>query len=396
VSTHLLFIFTASFFTYQFIVMHNVTKLLRFSISTVFACFIYTAVTAQFLHLPDGAVNYKCKAGRVVGITNIDISWNAPGVKGREGKIWGTDVAPYGFTVLGFGSNVQSPWRAGADESTTINFSTDVMINGVALAAGKYGFFIALYPDSCVLIFNRNTAGWGSYFYNSSMDVVRVATKQQKDIAVSKERLEYTFNKQTEASAEVALEWEKWRIPFTVSADLQKTTLASVRSQLTGAMGFDPPSLEAAAKWCLDNNINYEEALNWINSAVDPNLGGVRTFNALNTKAGLLAKLNRQQEGDALMNTAMETASVNELHFYGRQLLNQNRVKEAMEVFQKNFQKSKGAWPSNAGLMRGYSATGDLKKALEHAKLALAQAPNDESKKIIELAIKKLEEGKPL
>jgi tetratricopeptide (TPR) repeat protein len=377
--------------------MQNNHKLPGISIFIVLFIFLTLPVArAQQLRLPAGDINYKCKISRNVGITDIDISWNAPGVKGREGKIWGTDVAPYGFTVLGFGSYVQSPWRAGADESTTIHFSTDVLINGVALPAGKYGFFIALYPDSCTLIFNKNTAGWGSYFYNSSLDVLRVSTKQQKDLAVSKERLEYTFNKHTAQSVEVALEWEKWRIPFTVSVDLQKTTLASIRSQMSGAIGFDPLGLEAAASWCLQNNINFEEALNWINSAVDPALGGVKTFNALNTKAGLLAKLNRQQKADALMKLALENATVNEMHNYGRQLLAQNRLKEAMEVFQKNFQKNKGAWPTNAGLMRGYSAMGNLKKALEHARLALAQAPNEESKKIISQAVKKLEEGKPL
>jgi len=377
--------------------MRNSNKLLKlFNSIIILVVLFHNSGTAQLLRLPNGDVNYKCKTSRRVGVTDIDISWNAPGVKGRDGKIWGTDIAPYGFTVLGFGSYVQSPWRAGADESTTIHFSTDVMINGVELPAGNYGFFIALYPDSCTLIFNRNTSGWGSYFYNSSLDVLRVSTKQQKDLPVSKERLEYVFNKHTAQSVEVALEWEKWRIPFTVSVDLQKTTLASIRSQMSGAMGFDPPSLEAAASWCLQNNINFEEALNWINSAVDPALGGVKTFNALNTKAGLLVKLNRQKEADALMKLALENATVNEMHNYGRQLLAQNRLKEAMEVFLKNFQKNKGAWPTNAGLMRGYSAMGDLKKALEHARLALAQAPNEESKKIISQAVKKLEEGKPL
>ena len=46
--------------------------------------------------------------------------------------------------------------------------------------------------------------------------------------------------------------------------------------------------------------------------------------------------------------------------------------------------------------MRGYSAKGDLKKALEYARLALAQAPNDESKRLIEQAVKTLEAGRPL
>lgn len=351
---------------------------------------------AQLLQLPNGNVNYKCIAGRRAGVTDIEIKWNAPGVKGREGKIWGTDIAPYGFTVLGFGSNVQSPWRAGADECTTISFSTDITVNGKWLAAGKYAFFIAVYPDSCTLIFNKNITEWGSYFYNDKLDVMRVTAHQQKDMATSKERLDYTFSKQTDHSVEVALEWEKWRIPFTVEADLTATTLASIKAQLSGAMGFDPPSLQAASAWCLQNNINYDEALGWINAAVDPSLGGVNSFGALSVKSGLLTKLNKKEEADKIMQAAMENASITDLHNYGRQLLNEKKVKEAMVVFEKNYTKNKGAWPTNAGMMRGYSAMGDLKKALEFGRKALTQAPSDAIKKIIEQAVSTLESGKPL
>lgn len=198
--------------------------------------------SAQSLRLPDPGVNYKSMTGRRIANTDIEIHWNAPGVKGREGKIWGTPVAWYGFDTLGFGSSMASPWRAGANESTTISFSTDVMVNGQKLAAGKYGFFIAVYPDTCTLIFNKNTAGWGSYFYKSDLDILRVKTIQQKDQKESKERLDYTFSNQTEKSVEVALEWERWRIPFTVEIDLVNTTLASIRTQLSGAIGFDPPA----------------------------------------------------------------------------------------------------------------------------------------------------------
>jgi len=358
--------------------------------------FMYSPLSAQMLRLPDGNVNYKCKTARKLGVTDIEITWNAPGVKGREGKIWGTDVAPYGFTVLGFGSNVASPWRAGADEGTSISFSTDVTINGKPLAAGKYGFFIALYPDSCTLIFNKNSAGWGSYFYNSELDVLRVTTRQQKDSKETKERLEYTFSKQTNNAVELSLEWEKWRIPFKVEVDIVKTTLAFIRTQMSGAAGFDPPSLEAAATWCLQNNVNTEEALGWINSAVDPNLGGVNTFRTLSTKAGLLNKLNRKEEADKIMKSAMDNAKVSELHNYGRQLLSENKPKEAMEVFEFNYKKFNGAWPTNAGMMRGYSAMGDLKKALEHGNKALAQAPSEEIKKIIANAVETLSKGKAL
>ncbi len=354
-----------------------------------------TATMAQ-LQLPEGGTNFKCMAGRRVGVTDIEVNWNAPGVKGREGKIWGTPVAPYGFEVLGFGSNQPSPWRAGANENTTISFSTDVTINGKTLAAGKYGFHIALGADACTLIFNKNTTAWGSYFYKPEMDVLRVTVVQQKDQPVSKERLDFSFANQTDRSVEMALEWEKWRIPFKVEVDVTGTTLASIRAQLSSGLGFDPPSLEAGATWCLQNNVNYEEALDWVNRATDPQMGGVKTFRILATKAGLLAKTGKQAEADKLMETAMESGTVNEIHGYARQLLTEKRIKEAVAVFEKNHKKFNGAWPTNAGLMRGYSAAGDLKKALEYAEKALAQAPNGQSKTIVEQAIVTLKAGKAL
>lgn len=107
------------------------------------------------------------------------------------------------------------------------------------------------------------------------------ALRQNKDVKDSKERLEYAFENQTENSVEIALLWEHWRIPMKVEVDLTKTTLAAIRTQLSSGMGFDPPSLEAGANWCLNHNVNFDEALNWINSATNPNLGGVRTFKAL-------------------------------------------------------------------------------------------------------------------
>ena len=96
------------------------------------------------------------------------------------------------------------------------------------------------------------------------------------------------------------------------------------------------------------------------------------------------------------MNTAIENASTLELHSYGRQLLNQKKLQEAFDVFQKNYTKSKGAWPTNAGMMRIYAAMGNYKKAAEFAKAAIAQAPDEPNKKFLETALKTLEEGKPL
>jgi tetratricopeptide (TPR) repeat protein len=154
--------------------------------------------------------------------------------------------------------------------------------------------------------------------------------------------------------------------------------------------------LEAAANWCLRNDVNHKEALNWINSATDPNLGGISSFGALSTKAKLLEKLGNTAEAARTWAQALEKANAIELHAYGRQLLADKKTKEAFAIFESNYKKHNGAWPTNVGMMRGYSALGDTKKALEHAKLALAQAPDEVNKKSLEGAIKVLEQGKTL
>jgi hypothetical protein len=350
---------------------------------------------SQALRIP-ATTNTVCMTGRKVGVTGIQIHYSSPGVKGREGKIYGTSVVPFGYMVLGYGSNVASPWRAGADECTTMSFSTDVTVNGQKLPAGKYAFFIEVHEDSSVLIFNKNDKEWGSYFYRKELDVLDVPTIQKKNLPALQERLVYNFSNQTDHAVDISLDWERWSFPIHVEVDLKSTVLENIREQMSGAIGFDPASLEAAAKWCVDNDTNYDEALNWINSATDPGLGGRTTFDALSTKSEILKKMGKDKEAADIMNAAMEKATVQELHTYGRQLLNEKKLQEALEVFQKNYNKFKGAWPTNIGMMRIWSAMGDYKKALGFAKAALPQSPDEQTKKFLEGAIKTLGEGKPL
>src|ERR1700704_4864464 len=107
--------------------------------------FFCSAVYAQLTTLPRGG-NKKATVSEQIGITDVSIHYSRPGVKKREGHIWG-ELIPVGFTELGYGAKKPAPWRAGANENTTIEFTTDVKIEGQDLPAGRYGFFIAYYPD---------------------------------------------------------------------------------------------------------------------------------------------------------------------------------------------------------------------------------------------------------
>ncbi len=148
--------------------------------------------------------NKRAWVGEQIGVVKIDISYNRPGVKGREGKIYGTDVAHYGFVDLGHGTTNAAPWRAGANENTTISFSHPVQIEGKDLPAGKYGFFIALGETESMIIFSKVNNSWGSFYYDDKEDALRVTVKNQP-LNQSVEWLKYEFLNQTSSAATIAM-----------------------------------------------------------------------------------------------------------------------------------------------------------------------------------------------
>jgi len=360
-------------------------------------CLLFTLITlcasSQLTVPPDGG-NKKAFVGERIGITDVTIHYDRPGVKGREGKIWG-QLVHTGFADLGFGTSKASPWRAGSNENTTIEFSTDVIVEGKPLAAGKYGFFIAYDPNECTLIFSKNHSSWGSYFYNPEEDVLRIKVKP---VATDKtvEWLKYEFMNETENSATIALVWEKLMIPFKVEVDLNKLQLESFRRELRGERSFSPgwQSFQQAARFTADKNIDLEEGLQWAEHAVSDQFVGDANFVTLSTKADILAKLGRNAEADSAMRRALPLGNMNQVHQYGRQLLAQKKNKEALDVFKMNNQKNPNQFVTLMGLTRGYSANGDFKNALKTAQQALTLAPGQQAKTQVEGMIAKLKEGK--
>ena len=340
--------------------------------------------------LPSGG-NKKAMVAEQIGLTKVIINYDRPGVKGREGKIWG-QLVHTGYIDQGFGNTKAAPWRAGSNENTTLEFSTDVKIEGKDLPAGKYGFFIAYDPTESTLIFSKNSTSWGSYYYNEKEDALRVKVKP---VALDKsvEWLKYEFSNETENSATISLMWEKLSIPFKVEVDYIKAQLASFRNELRTEKGFIWQSWEQAANWCLQRNVNLDEALFWADSATSTSFGGDRSFQAASTKAQILEKLGRGNEASALMKKMLPTASMFEIHGYARSLVAQKKPKEALDVFKMNFDKNPNQMTTLVGMVRGYSANGDYKTALDYATKAMA-VTDTQNKSNIQTMIDKLKAGK--
>lgn len=336
--------------------------------------------------------NKKAAVMERIGLTDVTIHYDRPGVKGREGKIWG-QLVPVGFTDPGFGSSKSSPWRAGSNENTTVEFSNDVKIEGQSLPAGKYGFFIAYDPNECTLIFSKNSTSWGHFFYNEKEDALRVKVKPVT-LDKSIEWLRYEFSDETENTATVSLEWEKLAIPFKIETDYIKDQVESFRKELRTDKGFMWESWNQAAQWCVQHNSNLEEALLWADTASGTSFGGEKSFQAWSTKAQILQKLNRNAEAAEVMKTALPFGSMNQIHQYARQLLGLKLTKEAFDVFKMNYDKNPNQFTTIVGLTRGYSALGDYKNALKYAMMALPLAPDQQNKNNVSTMIDKLKQGK--
>src|SRR6185436_14434837 len=103
--------------------------------------------------------------------------------------------------------------------------------------------------------------------------------------------------------------------------------------------GFGARNFSNAAQFCAANKINLDEALVWADKAMDPNLGGVEDFNALQAKSQVLLALNKTDDANVVMDKAIKhpSATVPAIHQYGRSLLAAGKKEKAMEVFQFNY-----------------------------------------------------------
>lgn len=369
--------------------------------------FLLTALVvlsnAQGLTTPPSGDNQKSKVIQYIGPVEVSISYSSPDVHGpngedRTGKIWG-EVAHYGFIDQNFGTSKAAPWRAGANENTVFTVSHDVKIEGKELKAGTYGLFLAVSKEGpYTWIFSKNSSSWGSYFYDPKEDALRVDVTPLD--APYKEWLTYGFEDRLPSSANAYLRWEKKRIPFKIEVPtINEIYVSKMREELRSMTGFKQENWITAAQFCVQNKINLEEALTWVNMSVSNPFIGVENFATMQTRSMILQALGREAEANAEMDKAIKdpSATVQAIHQYGRSLLAAGKKEKAMDIFKYNAQKNPGdKFTPNVGLARGYTAMGDKKNAIKHWELAIKNLPEEQKQFLpqYEAEIKKLKEGK--
>lgn len=153
---------------------------------------------------------------QVVGFTKISIDYSSPAVKGR--KVFG-ELEKFGV-----------PWRAGANNPTTIEFSTAVNIEGTDIAPGKYSLFITPQESGSWTI-HLNSKGNAIYSYmvdgkvNSESLIKDDAVTIKANPVVTndtKERLSYTISAENNKVAKVTMKWDKVELSFMVDTQVDQ------------------------------------------------------------------------------------------------------------------------------------------------------------------------------
>jgi hypothetical protein len=210
-----------------------------------------TAVYGQQVQAPRPSP--KASLTQTVGITDITINYNRPGVRGRQ--IWG-GLVPY-----------DQVWRTGANEATTISFSSDVVIEGQNLPKGTYSLHTIPGREEWTVIFNSVADQWGSYSYDAANDKLRVKVKPQQ--AEFREWLGFDVNEMTTDTAKIAIRWDRVAVPFTVDTKSTERTLTGFRN----AMQPDWRTPYMAANFAFENpgSVPDAEMNAWLDQSLKTN-----------------------------------------------------------------------------------------------------------------------------
>jgi Protein of unknown function (DUF2911) len=234
------------------------------------------------------AASPACSLKQRVGLTDVQIDYSRPAVKGRQ--IFG-DLVPYGKV-----------WRTGANQATKIVFSTPVKLNGTEIPAGTYALMTIPGKDEWTIIINKGSEQWGAYKYDEKTDVARI---KAKPITLSEPVESFTIevNKIKDDSSVIDISWDKTDVPI----KLQVEYADKLVSQIEAVMSSDEKKKPyyQAASYYYSHGLDLQKAKQWVDAAVADN----DAFFINYLKAEILAKLGDKKGALAAAKHSSELAT---------------------------------------------------------------------------------------
>ncbi|HJQ37426.1 MAG TPA: DUF2911 domain-containing protein [Thermoanaerobaculia bacterium] len=317
----------------------------------------------------------RCELTQRIGLTDVKVVYHRPQTKGRT--VFG-DVVAY-----------DRVWRAGANDNTTIEFTHPVKFEGNELPAGRYGFFVVPRKEGeWTVIFSKNSTSWGHFSFDPKEDALRVKVKP--NATPMREELTFDFRELQPDTATLTLAWERVELPLHLAVDTRAITLASLRNELRHLPGYKAEAWYEAALYSVDNEFNYDEALQWIEHAIG--MEGER-FENLDLKAQILRGLGKQKESEEAQAKALQLAEPEQFYGYGERLIREKRLEEAKAMFIAQAKAHPDVWLNWYGLARVQVALGDRAAAKTSLETALAHTNKPPAQRNVRYLLDRLAAG---
>ena len=192
------------------------------------------------------------KIMQMVGLTEIEVQFSRPSMRGRE--IFG-NLVPY-----------DKIWRTGADNSTKISFTTDVMVDGNTIKAGTYSIFSIPNQNEWTVMFYSDVELWGVPRDWSDDKIVFSSTYKVNKINPV-ETFTISFDDLTNNDVNMSISWEN----SSVDIKIDVPTRSMVEKDINNVLNENPKASDyyAAAVFYRQENVNLSQALLWMNKAIE-------------------------------------------------------------------------------------------------------------------------------
>lgn len=244
-------------------------KTIYFSLIIILFQVVFSANIHSQVETPQ--LSPVCEFKQTVGLTEITFSYSRPSKRDRI--VFG-NVVPY-----------DKMWRFGANKNSTITISEEIYFGQDTLPKGTYAMFVKPGKESWELNFYSDFSNWGT---PEKWDDTKVVLKLKTPVIVLDtpvETMEISIENIGTASATLGISWDQVQVVYPFNLKTQKQVVENIEKVMAGPSASD---YYRSAKYYLNEGLNPEQALDWINKAVA--LRGESAYWMTRVQAELFAK----------------------------------------------------------------------------------------------------------
>ncbi len=224
------------------------TILVSFSILLSLICFSQESIIIKTTS-PSPEASFE----QEIGSTIINVSYARPLARGR--KIFG-ELVP-----------MDSLWRTGASNATSLKCNEEIVFGDKVLPAGKYSLFTIPSVNSWTVIVNTDTTLHGSAGYDAKKDVARFTVPVEK-IKNFYETFTIELNDINDrGEGFLKIIWENTLVKIPLKSRADEKIMSLIQKNIIEQKSKDATLLFQSASYYYSTKRDLKQAINWLNEA---------------------------------------------------------------------------------------------------------------------------------